>query len=405
MAERELISVIIPVYRVERYIRQCVDSVLNQTYKNLEIILVDDGSDDKCPQICEEYGKSDARVKVIHQDNRGQDAARKAGILVAKGKYVGYVDGDDWIEPDMYEKLIGFAQKYQVDVVESGVIDSWEDCEKRRIGIFEEGCYKGEKFSRIIGPRLLYSGQFFKFGISAYLVTKLFLREKILEYQLMPEPTGNLLDDVMCTFPCIFASRSLYITHDCFYHYRVRETSSKRKIRSDVSGVVQTCYSNWEKRFSGAIVSDNIKRQIDYLTLFLLLSKEISVFDQRSSDYVLTPYGMVRKNSKIVLYGAGVVGINIYSYLCNTKEIEIVYWADKNYSSLQKYYDVGEPKKIAEVEYDYVIIGIIDARIMKSAQKDLLDLGVASEKILWIKDDYIQYPEKLLKIAFDNEEK
>ena len=101
------ISIIIPVYRVEKYLRACVDSVLAQTYKNLEIILVDDGSPDNCGQICEEYAAKDGRVRVIHQTNQGVAAARNSGLEIATGEYIGFVDSDDYIDSDMYEYLYG----------------------------------------------------------------------------------------------------------------------------------------------------------------------------------------------------------------------------------------------------------------------------------------------------------
>lgn len=99
------ISVIVPVYNVEPYIRQCVDSIINQTYKNLEIILVDDGSPDNCGKICDEYATKDSRIKVLHIENGGPAIARNAGLDIATGKYIGYIDSDDYIEPDMYETL------------------------------------------------------------------------------------------------------------------------------------------------------------------------------------------------------------------------------------------------------------------------------------------------------------
>ncbi len=101
----DLISVIIPIYNVEQYLRQCLDSVINQTYKNLEIILVDDGSTDNSGKICDEYALKDARIKVIHKENGGVSSARNAGLDIAKGDYIGFVDSDDYIEKDMYEYL------------------------------------------------------------------------------------------------------------------------------------------------------------------------------------------------------------------------------------------------------------------------------------------------------------
>ena len=102
---RDLISIIIPVYNVEQYLKQCLDSVINQTYKNLEIILVDDGSTDNSGKICDEYALKDNRIKVIHKQNGGVSSARNTGLNVATGEYIGFVDGDDYIELDMYEYL------------------------------------------------------------------------------------------------------------------------------------------------------------------------------------------------------------------------------------------------------------------------------------------------------------
>ena len=105
MTNQPLLSVIIPVYKVEKYLRQCVDSVINQTYKNLEIILVDDGSPDNCGKICDEYAQKDRRIKVIHQENQGVSAARNLGTKLAQGEYITYVDSDDWLDVCMKNYL------------------------------------------------------------------------------------------------------------------------------------------------------------------------------------------------------------------------------------------------------------------------------------------------------------
>lgn len=112
----ELISVVVPIYNVEKYLKSCIDSIINQTYKNLEIILVDDGGTDKCPHICDEYENKDQRIKVIHKENGGLSDARNAGIKQAKGQYISFVDSDDDISPYMYNKLYKNIKQYNADI-------------------------------------------------------------------------------------------------------------------------------------------------------------------------------------------------------------------------------------------------------------------------------------------------
>ncbi len=102
----DLISVIVPVYKVEAYLNRCVESIVNQSYSNLEIILVDDGSPDRCPEMCDVWSQKDKRIKVIHKENGGLSDARNAGMAIATGTYIGFVDSDDWIDRDFYEKLL-----------------------------------------------------------------------------------------------------------------------------------------------------------------------------------------------------------------------------------------------------------------------------------------------------------
>lgn len=125
------VSIIIPVYNVEKYLRRCVDSVLNQTYKNLEIILVDDGSPDGCPAICDEYTLQDKRIKVIHKGNGGSSSARNAALNSdLLGEFVTFLDSDDWIEPDMYEYMLSLVDNYDADVVEIKLQLAFSDNEK-----------------------------------------------------------------------------------------------------------------------------------------------------------------------------------------------------------------------------------------------------------------------------------
>ncbi len=142
------LSIIVPVYKVEPYLRRCVDSILAQTFRDFELILVDDGSPDGCPDICDEYAAKDSRIIVIHQKNQGVSAARNAALDIARGEYIGFVDSDDWIEPEMYEKLIDAIKENGTDVAicgsayadESGV--SYRTAEKNELSLDQEELIK-----------------------------------------------------------------------------------------------------------------------------------------------------------------------------------------------------------------------------------------------------------------------
>ena len=122
-----LISVIVPIYNVEKYLARCVDSIVNQTYKNLEIILVDDGSPDRCSQMCDDYAEKDRRIKVVHKKNGGLSDARNAGMAVATGEYISFIDSDDYVSDDFFECLLDVMNKENSDIAECSVVKFYED--------------------------------------------------------------------------------------------------------------------------------------------------------------------------------------------------------------------------------------------------------------------------------------
>lgn len=121
------LSIIIPVYGVEKYLPKCIESVLNQTFLDFELILIDDGSPDKCGEICDYYAKKDNRIHVIHQENRGISAARNAGLNFASGEFIAFIDSDDWIDKDMYERLFAVTERDAVEIIACGFKKIYED--------------------------------------------------------------------------------------------------------------------------------------------------------------------------------------------------------------------------------------------------------------------------------------
>ena len=184
---KPLISVIVPIYKVEKYLTICVDSLLHQSYGNLEIILVDDGSPDECPAICDQYQNKDNRIKVIHKKNGGLSDARNKGLDVATGDYVAFIDSDDWIEPDYLEKLLDPMEKQKVDISICGAVDYEEETGEKfphEYGLLN-GIYQTtdirENYIELRSYLGTYWGKMFKKDIFCKILPKMKVVDKKLE--------------------------------------------------------------------------------------------------------------------------------------------------------------------------------------------------------------------------------
>ncbi|MBQ1930764.1 MAG: glycosyltransferase, partial [Lachnospiraceae bacterium] len=203
------ISIIVPIYKVESYLRQCLDSILHQTYQNLEIILVDDGSPDGCGAICEEYAQKDSRIHVIHQANKGVSAARNTGLEAATGQWIGWVDPDDWIDADMFELLIteGEQQEKPMDIVICG---GYEEYRHRQVSFgwpCRQQLDRREALQGLLEDRYMHNA----------LYDKLWRREL---YDGIRFPVGHTYEDLAVIYRLYErADRFLCLT-DRKYHYR-----------------------------------------------------------------------------------------------------------------------------------------------------------------------------------------
>lgn len=395
----ELLSVIVPVHNEGTYLKQCVDSILNQTYKNIEVILVNDGSTDHSGQICDEYAAKDRRVKVIHQNNKGAISARKAALTIARGDYVGFVDADDWIAPQMYETLLKLAQQFGAAVVDSGIIDTYvygaTYLENRRHAFYSEGYYSGERFEKEIVPTIMYTGSFFQNGITPHACSKIFKTKLFYEFLMQMDETGYIWDDAFCTYSSIVKAESLYITHQCFYHYRAVSDSLKRTYLRNADQIIRNRFLDLKKIFGQFKHKDVLSQQLIYNAMHLLIWHAPYAFDDGQLK-CLVPYGGIERGSKIVLYGAGAVGIHLYHYIKESKCCHIVGWADKNYTAISDF-DIISPARISDLEFDYLVISILNRNAYLSAKKDLISMGIEEKKIRWIDDKYLENPVLLIE--------
>ena len=209
-----LVSVIVPIYNVENYLRRCIDSILSQTYKQLEIILVDDGSTDRSPEICDEYQKKDDRIVVIHKANGGLSSARNAGLNVAKGEYIGFVDSDDYISKDMYQLLFQRIKNSECDIANIMYVRAFES------GEIISSCVphdKDESFSSesYLEELLLHVGD-------VSVCTKLFPKELIGNVRFLE---GVLNEDLLFIMGLIKRINQIQFVGSTGYYYFVRKKS------------------------------------------------------------------------------------------------------------------------------------------------------------------------------------
>lgn len=212
----ELISIIIPVYNVEKYLKVCLDSVCCQTYTNLQIILVDDGSTDSSGRICDQYARKDRRILVIHKEKGGASDARNEGIKAAVGSYIGFVDADDWVEPDMYEQMLAYCRANDLDVVSARFLEERE-------GETSEDRYSGE-FEIFTGVQML---EIFLYGKGNRLVSSAvwdrLYKQDILQGLLFPK--GKCYEDIYYTTEVFLRANKCGYWDRGIYHYRIREDS------------------------------------------------------------------------------------------------------------------------------------------------------------------------------------
>lgn len=238
------VSIIVPVYQVEKYIRQCVDSILAQTFKDFELILVDDGSTDKSGEICDEYAKVDGRVKVIHQTNRGVAAARNNAVRCAEGAYICFVDADDWIEDTMIENCVNHMEAYDADVLRHGyTMEVWQD----------SGCQRIEKKSEPFFAEYLTNNQiaeqmenFWK-DCSNYVWNYFFRKETVGHIEF---PEIKISEDHIFVLKVLQECKKICYLREEPYHYCMRMGSSANRWQEEGIDcqlqMIQSCHEFME---------------------------------------------------------------------------------------------------------------------------------------------------------------
>ena len=381
------LSVIVPVYKVEPYICQSLDSIVNQTYRNLEIILVDDGSPDRCGEICDEYAKKDARIKVIHKENGGLVSARKAGVKVAGGDYIAFVDSDDWIDIEAYEKGMSIMESYNPEMLIFGYKKIYSNAVRMEEDFLEEGFYTRnflyEKICEIDKNDIFYQKL-----VTPFCWNKIVKRELIERNIPFVDNAIRTGEDAALMYPTLMNVKSIYILHDNFYNYRMSDSSMVHEHKSDNYRTVFRVKKRVREALesAGLLSNEILFNQYKLYVASLIMISDPTYFFNDIRDI----YPKLEEKTKILIYGKGVYASYLEELIKRSGEMKMVGKIDS--SSLDE---------LENYEYDYIIIGVVIASFVRDIIVNLKNKNVDQSKIVYLTNRGILDNEKILKLIRD----
>lgn len=377
-----LISIVIPVYNTEQMLCTCLDSIVNQTYRQIEIILVDDGSTDGSGEICDRYMRQDNRIKVFHIKNQGLVNARKIGVNAAAGDYVGFVDSDDYIELNAIQAMYQMTENGTVEMVGCGCIT--DNC-----GIFGEmgnladpGIYEGTALERLKGS-MMFDIQMGGPSVFQSASCKIFKRDILNKTKELIDNRLTVGEDAAIVYNFLLHANKIVLSDDKFYHYIIRDNSMTRSKDSSVFEKIFLFQNNMKDCFKAYDAKYKLEMQLNrYLLHFL---------DNGMKNLFGIKYQGIRKmradsrlyGKKIILYGAGRIGKRYYLQMLEEETTEIVAWVDKKIFGKEIYYRIIQsPEMIKKVSFDYVLIGVGNEEMMLQIREELKEF-CEEDKIIW----------------------
>lgn len=432
-----MISVIITAYNIENYISQCLDSILGQTYEDLEIIVVNDGSTDRTESILQKYVRADHRIRMISQENQGAGIARNMGLEQASGEYTAILDGDDFFETHMLEHALEKMESEQADIV---IFDAnYYDNVEKRVGkldtaLKEEFIPESSTFNWRDIPEKI-------FNISDGFVWNKLYRHSFLEKYHLRFQDVRRIDDLLFEMEALIKADKITVLNERLCYYRCNNSTSQqgcatqtpdtfyiafmavkewlqkegiyeKVARSFANRALFSCINNLELMKTGSAFErqyNNLKNK--YFSDLGILWKKEYYYDQRNAAWLdnimkltpaeylfeqlekmkkangglepnyIFPAHLIPKDSRIVLYGAGKVGRSYYAQLLNSQYCKVVLWVDKGYERIGE--PVKAPEKICHIPYDYLLIAIQNDEIAKEIQQELVGMGINKNTIKW----------------------
>ena len=325
------LTVVIPLYNQQQYIEQCLKSVLNQNFKDIEVLVIDDGSTDDSFAICNRIAQSDHRVRIIHQENKGLSETRKTGIINCNTEYITFVDADDFILENAYEYALEAMEK-NIDMIFFEIARYYnENNIKIEHHVLPDGYYDRKRIEQEVYPRLIWDFKRNVPGIECSQCVRI-VKKEILELTYGKIIDGGFYygDDVAITYPAHLFINNMQVINHNYYMHRQRGGNIAPYIKKDsFFKEAFNLYNYLIYVFSESHISD-IRRQIEYFFMYSVNLKKMKYNDYVYMREFLFPFDRVEKGKKIVLYGAGNVGKTYFKQLTKIGYCRELYWVDKN---------------------------------------------------------------------------
>ena len=399
------VSVIVPIYRIEKYLPQCVESLLKQSFKDFELILVNDGSPDSCPEICDAYAEKDARVKVVHKKNGGLLSARKAGLDAATGKYIAFVDGDDWVDKYYLDVLFKMADANAADFVVTGHFREFdgkiETIKPKVSGVFGE-----QEIQHKILPKAIYNGRFCEHDVATYVWNKLFKRS-LLNKVLYDVPNDIIMgEDAAITYAYLAICKKLVISKIPVYYYRQRHDSIVKSIENPKMeyyrlGLLMNFLNT---KLKSVLAPENLKVQITYYLYSQILVRSGGLICSEVKEVIYNPFVGVAPGSSVVVYSSGSFGQHVLSTNNKLGFFEIVQWIDLDYHELNIGGNYVQPiSAFDNTAFDHLIIAAINPSNYDAIKEELTLMGIDDKKIVQINTDINQIQQLLTTLKFGDD--
>ena len=375
------ISVIVPIFNIKEYLAKCVNSIIEQEYPDLEIILVDDGSTDGCEIMCDEFGRQDSRIKVIHKANGGLVSARKAGAAVCTGEYTMNVDGDDWIEKDYIRGFCDSIEQSKADIIWN--TEYFKDYEEYTVLCQNENKEDEEFIREVCGEKG------FRNRLEFSLWLKCIRTEYYNEIQQTLDDRIKHHEDMCMILRLLSKHRNIHFEKIKGYHYVQRKTSIVHLSDKDNSDEIML--NDTEKYLEGCT---NIRIKTGLLNQLYGSYGRVKMlhdfYEIQTNATCLVPFSKIRERSNVAVYGAGLIGEIIAGYIYDTNKYSLAIWVDKNLAGKEKRgIRIFGTDFLLTTPFDYVVIATTKTVFSDEIYKELLELGVSEEKIQTIDEDLL----------------